>query len=151
MPGAEDTIQKRAMEEGPRLVLEGLLKVVLDTEEDKEAAVTRAAAHAFVLERWNAAEQSWRDNVDLLVRSPDRRYNVLTLLLEIQNTWPLVGAREWREEGGAQLLEIEELRHRRRQWLGIMINSGAMKEGADAEFAGDLEPLQSCRKRGGTR
>ena len=94
MPGAEDTIQKRAMEEGPRLVLEGLLKVVLDTEEDKEAAVTRAAAHAFVLDRWNAAEQCWRDNVDRLVRASGRRYNVLTLLLEIQNTWPHVGARE---------------------------------------------------------
>ena len=133
--GAEDNIQKRAMEEGPRLVLEGLLTLVLETEEDMEVAKGRAAAHAFVLECWSAADVNWCNKVDVLVRSPDRRYNVLTLLMEIQNTWPYMGSREWREEGEAQLLEIGDLRHRRRQWLGIMINSGSMMEGADADFA----------------
>jgi len=134
-PNAEDNVQKRAMEEGPRLVLEGLLSIVLETEEDEEVAKGRAAAHALILERWGAADVNWRNNVDTLVRSPDRRYNILTLLLEIQNTWPLTGAQEWKEEGEAQLLEIGDLRHRRRQWLGMMINSGSMKEGADADFA----------------
>ena len=133
--GAEDNIQKRAMEEGPRLVLEGLLALVLETEEDTEVAKGRAAAHAFVLDRWSAADANWRNDADVLVRSPDRRYNVLTLLLEIQNTWPFTGAQEWKEEGEEQLLEIGELRHRRRQWLGMMINSGSMKDGADADFA----------------
>ena len=134
-PGAEDHIQKRAMEVGPREVLERLLRAVLGTEEDEEVSKARAAAHTFILERWDKAERSWRDNAAILVRSPDRRYNVLTLLLEIQTTWPYTGSQEWREEGEAQLLEIGELRHRRRQWLGLMINSGALKEGADVDFA----------------
>ena len=39
-PGAEDHIQKRAMEVGPRMVLERLLCIILGTEENEEAAKT---------------------------------------------------------------------------------------------------------------